>query len=92
MKVFAVGDNLDSWFLNEKNLLWERTNPSLAWLMPAAGFWSDEEVLVQTEHTNFTRNNLAEFYESLEEPNMSYMVEDTKDLIAGLPAPGVEVI
>ena len=28
VKVFAVGDNLDSWFLNEKNLLWERTNPS----------------------------------------------------------------
>ena len=44
VKVFAVGDNLDSWFLNEKNLLWERTNPSLAWLMPAATFWKDDEV------------------------------------------------
>ena len=89
--MFAVGDNLDSWFLNEKNLLWERTNPSLAWLMPSADFWSDDEVLVQTEHRNFTRSNLAQFYEALEEPNMSMMVEDTKDLLAGLPAPGVEV-
>ena len=44
VKVFAVGDNLDSWFLNEKNLLWERTNPSLAWLMPSADFWTDDEV------------------------------------------------
>ena len=66
LKVFAVGDNLDSWshliyffcdqkslinnhhlrFLNSKNLLWERTNPSLAWLMPQQGFWSDDEVLM----------------------------------------------
>ena len=67
LKVFAVGDNLDSWshliyffcdqksliknhhlrFLNSKNLLWERTNPSLAWLMPQQGFWSDDEVLMR---------------------------------------------
>ena len=86
-----MGDNLDSWFLNEKNLLWERTNPSLAWLMPSADFWSDDEVLVQTEHRNFTRSNLNQFYEALEEPNMSMMVEDTKTLIAGLTPPGVEV-
>ena len=31
-------------FLNSKNLLWERTNPSLAWLMPQQGFWPDDEV------------------------------------------------
>ena len=91
VKVFAVGDNLDSWFLNEKNLLWERTNPSLAWLMPSADFWPADEVLVETASKNFTRTNLAEFFEALEEPNMSMMVEDTKDLLAGLPAPGVEV-
>ena len=59
VKVFALGDNLDSWFLNEENLLWERTNPSLAWLMPAAGFWGEDEVLVQTEEQNYTRTNLA---------------------------------
>ena len=91
VKVFALGDNLDSWFLNEENLLWERTNPSLAWLMPADGFWAEDEVLVQTEEQNFTRTNLADFFNALEGPNMGHMVEDTKDLIAGLTAPGVEV-
>lgn len=90
VKVFAVGDNLDSWFLNEKNLLWERTNPSLAWLMPG-GFWSEEEILVETEHQNFTRTNLAGFFEAVEGPNMGHMVEDTKDLVAKLTPPGVEV-
>ena len=90
VKVFAVGDNLDSWFLNEKNLLWERTNPSLAWLMPG-GFWAEDEILVETEHKNFTRTNLAGFFEAVEGPNMAHMVEDTKDLIAELTPPGVEV-
>ena len=91
VKVFALGDNLDSWFLNEENLLWERTNPSLAWLMHAAGFWGEDEVLVQTEEQNYTRTNLADFFYALEGPNMGHMVEDTKDLLAGLKAPGVEV-
>ena len=91
VKVFAVGDNLDSWFLNEKNLLWERTNPSLAWLMPAEGFWTDEEILVQTEKKNFTRTNLGEYFTEMGEPNMAEMVKDTKILLAGFPAPNVEV-
>jgi len=91
VKVFAVGDNLDSWFLNEKNLLWERTNPSLAWLMPAKQFWSDDEVLVETENKTFTRTNLGEYFTAMGEPNMASMVEDTKDLLAGFPAPNVEV-
>jgi len=91
VKVFAVGDNLDSWFLNEKNLLWERTNPSLAWLMPAEGFWTNEEILVQTEKKNFTRTNLGEYFTEMGEPNMAEMVKDTKVLLAGFPAPNVEV-
>jgi len=91
VKVFAVGDNLDSWFLNEKNLLWERTNPSLAWLMPSKEFWPDDEVLVQTDGKNFTRTNLGEYFTTLGEPNMASMVEDTRGLLAGFPAPNVEV-
>ena len=49
-------------------------------------------MLVQTEHRNFTRTNLEQFFSALEEPNMSLMVEDTRPLIAGLKPPGVEVI
>merc|ERR1712106_4056 len=91
VKVFAVGDNLDSWFLNEKNLLWERTNPSLAWLMPAEEFWSDDEVLVQTENKNFTRTNIGDYFTALGEPNMASMVQDTRVLLTGFLAPNVEV-
>ena len=58
VKVFAVGDNLDSWFLNEKNLLWERTNPSLAWLMPSADFWTDDEVSLNTTMLSIVQMNI----------------------------------
>merc|ERR1719397_2493152 len=73
------------------NLLWERTNPSLAWLMPQQGFWSDDEVLVETEKKNFTRSNIGEFFDGYKEHNMAMMVEDTKGLLGGLPPPQVEV-
>ena len=68
----------------------QRSNPSLAWLMPGE-FWAEDEVLVETEHKNFTRTNLAGFFQAIEGPNMGHMVEDTKHLIAGLTPPGVEV-
>ena len=40
-------------FLNSKNLLWERTNPSLAWLMPQQGFWPDDEVGVLVDKAGY---------------------------------------
>jgi len=92
LKVFAVGDNLGSWILSEKKLMWEqRSSPSLAWLMPQAGFWSEDEVLVQTAERNYTRKDYKEFFDDLKEPNAWFMRQDTENLIAGLPPPNVEV-
>lgn len=92
LKVFAVGDNLGAWLLNEKKLMWEqRTSSSLAWLMPQEGFWSEEEILVQTETKNYSRANFDEFFLDLKEPDGMMMQEDTKDLLPGLKPPGVEV-
>ena len=48
-------------------------------------------MLVETEQRNFTRTDLADFFISYREPNMASMVEDTRDLLAGLPPPQVEV-
>ena len=61
--------------------------------MPSKDFWSDEEVLVATDKKNFTRVDLPEFFKALQDPqtHMEMMVEDTKDLIAGLKPPQVEV-
>ena len=46
---------------------------------------------METEERNFTRTDLADFFISYREPNMASMVEDTRDLLAGLPPPQVEV-
>ena len=36
---------MDSWVVSAEDLVEEqRTDPSLAWLVPQQGFWSDEEV------------------------------------------------
>merc|ERR1712107_719726 len=54
LKVFAVGDNMESWVVRAEDLVGEqRTDPSLAWLVPQKGFWSEDEVLVQTPMKNF---------------------------------------
>lgn len=94
IKVFAVGDNLRSRFLSEKNLLWQRTCPSLAWLMPSRDLWDDDFVFVSTSEVNFTRLESKHLFESLSAelgPNMMSMINDTKNILSGLPAPGVEV-
>jgi len=92
LKVFAVGDNMESWIVRAEDLVGEqRTDPSLAWLVPQKGFWSEDEVLVQTPKKNFTVGNISEFFMAYDEPNFAMMVEDTKGLLQGLPPPEVEV-
>jgi len=92
LKVFAVGDTMGTWVVSAEDIVGEqRSDPSLAWLVPQQGFWSDDEVLVQTPKKNFTVTNLSEFFMAYEEPNFAMMVEDTKGLLQGLPPPEVEV-
>jgi len=93
LKVFAVGDDFGAWLLlNEKKLMGEqRTSPGLAWLMPTSQFWNSTEVLVETSEKNYTVEDYEEFFKDLDEPNGWLMREDTYPLLAGLPAPGVEV-
>jgi len=92
MKVFAVGDDLGAWLLNEKKLMWQqRTSPSLAWVMPQIGFWREDEVLVETAEKNYTMKQYKEFFNDLGEPNGWFMRQDTEHLLSGLPPPNVEV-
>jgi len=38
----------------------ERTNPSLAWLMPKDIMWGSDEVILQSDNINVTVDNYAE--------------------------------
>ena len=70
----------------------ERTQPSLAWMMPSSEIWSGD-VLVKEPNANLeiTTENLSVFLNGIGVPNLALMYQDTQSLLAGLPAPGVEV-
>jgi hypothetical protein len=40
----------------------ERTNPSLAWLMPKDMMWGPEEVVLQSENLNVTTKNFHQVH------------------------------
>ena len=102
LKIFAVGTDFGEWFIEDiPDLDWltkdliksvERTQPSLAWMMPSADIWPGE-VLIKTESNSvdYTAANLAEFFTLLGVPNMAMMYEDTQKLTSSLVDPGVEV-
>ena len=102
LEVFAVGTDMNEWIfkdipiagdlVKEVTRFVERTQPSLAWLMPSSDIWSDD-ILVKTESNSedYTASNLGEYFKLLDVPNMAMMYDDTQPLLAGLPDPGVEV-
>lgn len=91
VKVFAEGDNLGSHWVSSKVFRAEqRTNPSLAWLMPGEAVWDLDEVLVQSENVNISLRNFGEFYARLNTTDGYLMWNDTRGLVKDLQPPGIE--
>ena len=102
LEVFAVGTDFDEKFIDDipglslitKDIVKtvERTQPSLAWMMPSSEVWS-VDVLVKTESNSddYTAANLADYFNLLGVPNMALMHEDTKTLTSSLVDPEVQV-
>ena len=97
LEVAAVGTDLGFDIpiedLKEDIRFVERTQPSLAWMMPSSDIWLPGDVLVKEPNANLeiTTENLSVFFNGIGVPNMTPMYQDTQALLAGLPAPGVEV-
>ncbi len=92
VKVFAIGDNLGTWIISSSGLMTtQRTNPSLAWLMPSDRLWKKDEILVQSDNINITVANFAEFYKGMKLPTGAMMWNDVKGLVHELTPPGVDV-
>ena len=99
LEIFAVGTDLSdkinnipilSEVLMDATRFVERTNPSLAWMMPTSQIWSSDP-LVKTPSMDYTAANIGDFFKLLGVPDMAMMYEDTRGLTADLPSPGVEV-
>ena len=83
---------MGNYFVSPLGLRYEqRTNPSLAWLMPSPDVWGEDEVLVQGNNMNITLKNFDTFYSALNHTQGKMLRDDTLPLLKGLPAPHVEV-
>ena len=102
LEEFAVGTDFGEKFIDDipglslitKDIVKtvERTQPSLAWMMPSSDIWSGD-VLVKTESNSddYTAANLADYFNLLGVPNMAMMYQDTQNLTSSLVDPGVQV-
>ncbi|XP_061399219.1 phospholipase A2 group XV-like [Musca vetustissima] len=92
LKVFAMGDDLDSFFLSGKILRAEQiTNPSTAWLLPSPLFWKSNEVLVKTPSRVYTMAQLEQFFDDIDYRTGWEMRKDTLHYTLNFGAPGVEL-
>ncbi|XP_076470777.1 lysosomal phospholipase A and acyltransferase-like [Babylonia areolata] len=69
----------------------QRAMPSTAWLMPSTRLWNSSEVLVITEHRNYTVSDYQQLFKDINYTDGFMLWQDTKDLIIDLQAPQVEV-
>uniref|UniRef100_A0A671N1S5 Phosphatidylcholine-sterol acyltransferase n=1 Tax=Sinocyclocheilus anshuiensis TaxID=1608454 RepID=A0A671N1S5_9TELE len=64
------------------------TNP---WMIPSEEAWSRDHTFISTPFFNYTNQDYQQFFKDIDFEDGWYMWEDTKNLTAGLPPPGVEV-
>ena len=103
LEVFTVGTDLNERFpllkpLEDKIKIAirdvERTNPSLAWMMPTSQIWSKDPLVkttVKKQEKDYTTANIGQFFKLLGVPNMAIMYKDVQSLTADLPDPEVKV-
>lgn len=59
----SIGDNLNSKILRRSKMKKvQETFPSIVWLMPSKFFWKSNEVLAIINGTNYTLENIDEFF------------------------------
>lgn len=62
-----------------------------AWLFPNRLTWPETHVFISTPSYNYTLRDYQRFFTDVNAEDAWYMWSDTKDLLKGLPPPGVEV-
>ncbi|KAK7114986.1 lysosomal phospholipase A and acyltransferase-like [Littorina saxatilis] len=92
LRLMTSGDSLGVYVLNPLTVRPEqRAMPSTAFLMPSTRFWDKDEILVSTEHRNYTVNDYKQLFQDLSYMDGYMMWQDTSNLIIDLEAPGLEV-
>ncbi|XP_017853826.1 group XV phospholipase A2-like [Drosophila busckii] len=92
VKVFAMGDDLDSFALSAKILKEEQiSHPSTAWLLPSPLFWKPSEVLAATPSRNYTMAQMEHFFRDIGYMTGWEMRKDTIRYTENFSPPDVEL-
>ncbi|XP_076878349.1 phosphatidylcholine-sterol acyltransferase [Brachyhypopomus gauderio] len=92
LRVLASGDNdgiplVSSIKIREEQRM-TTTNP---WMIPSEEAWPKDHVFISSPFFNYTNQDYKRFFTDINFEDGWYMWEDTRNLTAGLPTPGVEV-
>uniref|UniRef100_A0A671SX25 Phosphatidylcholine-sterol acyltransferase n=1 Tax=Sinocyclocheilus anshuiensis TaxID=1608454 RepID=A0A671SX25_9TELE len=92
LRVLASGENDGIPFVSNIKIREEQrmttTNP---WMIPSEEAWPKDHTFISTPFFNYTNQDYQQFFKDINFEDGWYMWEDTRNLTAGLPAPGVEV-
>lgn len=69
----------------------QRMTTASPWMFPSSQAWPEDHVFISTPTFNYTSRDLQRFFTDLHFEEGWYMWLQSRDLLAGLPAPGVEV-
>ncbi|XP_005608407.1 phosphatidylcholine-sterol acyltransferase isoform X3 [Equus przewalskii] len=92
MLVLASGDNQGIPIMSSIKLKEEqRMTTTSPWMFPSSRAWPEDHVFISTPSFNYTGRDFQRFFTDLHFEEGWYMWLQSRDLLAGLPAPGVEV-
>ncbi|XP_062317813.1 phosphatidylcholine-sterol acyltransferase [Osmerus eperlanus] len=92
LRVMASGENDGIPLVSNIKIREEqRMTTTNSWMLPTEEAWPKDHVFISTPTVNYTNQNYQRFFTDINFEDGWYMLEDTKNLTAGLPAPGVEV-
>ncbi|XP_075796674.1 phosphatidylcholine-sterol acyltransferase isoform X1 [Pelodiscus sinensis] len=91
MRVLASGDNQGIPLVSHIKLREEqRMATTSPWMFPTSLAWPETHVFISTPSYNYTYRDYQRFFLDVSFEDGWYMWSDTKDLLKGLPPPGVE--
>uniref|UniRef100_A0A8C6GJ82 Phosphatidylcholine-sterol acyltransferase n=2 Tax=Mus TaxID=862507 RepID=A0A8C6GJ82_MUSSI len=92
MRILASGDNQGIPILSNIKLKEEqRITTTSPWMLPAPHVWPEDHVFISTPNFNYTVQDFERFFTDLHFEEGWHMFLQSRDLLARLPAPGVEV-
>lgn len=88
----STGDNQGIPIMSSIKLKEEqRMTTTSPWMFPSSHVWPEDHVFISTPSFNYTSHDFQRFFADLHFEEGWYMWLQSRDLLAGLPAPGVEV-